>query len=144
MSPVGFTDHGIRQCLNLLVISPSQTHNHALTVWYVHMNWGVLYLVRTINSSTDSMYGMSVNAAPCVSVILTMREMSVILTQIDLLSVKLTHSRDRSAAARARPSKPAKRREVIERDGEHTHRSDQLAPNRPGDFRTCKQARRTR
>ena len=45
---------------------------------------------------------------------------------------------DRSAAARARPSKPAKRREVIERDGEHTHRSDQLAPNRPGDFRTCK------
>ena len=38
------------------------------------------------------MYGMSVNAAPCVSVILTMREMSVILTQIDLLSVKLTHS----------------------------------------------------
>ena len=51
---------------------------------------------------------------------------------------------DRSAAARARPSKPAKRREVIERDGEHTHRSDQLAPNRPGDFRTCKQARRTR
>ena len=39
------------------------------------------------------MYGMSVNAAPCVGVILTMREMSVILTQIDLLSVKLTHSR---------------------------------------------------
>ena len=38
------------------------------------------------------LYGMSVNAAPCVSVILTMREMSVILTQIDLLSVKLTHS----------------------------------------------------
>ena len=37
-------------------------------------------------------FGMSVNAAPCVSVILTMREMSVILTQIDLLSVKLTHS----------------------------------------------------
>ena len=35
---------------------------------------------------------MSVNAAPCVSVILTMREMSVKLTPIDLLSVKLTPS----------------------------------------------------
>ena len=46
------------------------------------MNCGVL--VSTINSSTGSMRGMSVNAAPCVSVILTMREMSVILTQIDL------------------------------------------------------------
>ena len=33
------------------------------------------------------------NAAPCVSVILTMREMSVKLTPIDLLSVKLTLSR---------------------------------------------------
>ena len=42
---------------------------------------------------THVSHGMSVNAAPCVSVILTMREMSVILTQIDLLSVKLTHSR---------------------------------------------------
>ena len=41
------------------------------------------------------MYGRSVNAAPCVSVILTMREMSVNLTQIDLLSVNLTHSRSR-------------------------------------------------
>ena len=54
-------------------------------------------LVRTINSSTDSticsMYGMSVNAAPCVSVILAPREMSVILAPLDLLSVKLTHSR---------------------------------------------------
>ena len=40
---------------------------------------------------------------------------------------------DRSAAARARPPKPAKRREVIERDGEQTHRSGQLAPNRLGD-----------
>ena len=34
---------------------------------------------------------------------------------------------DRSAAASARPPKPTKRREVIERDGEHTHRSGQLA-----------------
>ena len=33
---------------------------------------------------------------------------------------------DRSAAARARPLKPTKRSEVIERDGEHTHRSPQL------------------
>ena len=40
---------------------------------------------------------------------------------------------DRSAAARARPLKPTKRREVIERDGEQTHRSGQLAPNRLGD-----------
>ena len=40
---------------------------------------------------------------------------------------------DRSAAARARPPKPAKRREVIERDGEQTHRSGQLAPNRLGE-----------
>ena len=40
---------------------------------------------------------------------------------------------DRSAAARARPPKPAKSCEVIERDGEQTHRSEQLAPNRLGD-----------
>ena len=40
---------------------------------------------------------------------------------------------DRSAAARARPPKPAKRREVIDRDGEQTHRSPQLAPNRLGE-----------
>ena len=40
---------------------------------------------------------------------------------------------DRSAAASARPLKPTKRREVIERDGENTHRSGQLAPNRLGD-----------
>ena len=51
---------------------------------------------------------------------------------------------DRSAAARARPPKPAKRREVIERDGEHTHRSGQLAPNRPGELRTYSQAHRSR
>ena len=47
-----------------------------------------LWYVLHCSTSTS----MSVNAAPCVSVILTMREMSVILTQIDLLSVKLTHS----------------------------------------------------
>ena len=35
----------------------------------------------------------SVNAAPCVSVILAPREMSVILAPLDLLSVNLTHSR---------------------------------------------------
>ena len=40
---------------------------------------------------------------------------------------------DRSAAASARPPKPTKPREVIDRDGEHTHQSPQLAPNRPGD-----------
>ena len=40
---------------------------------------------------------------------------------------------DRSAAARARPPKPAKSCEVIERDGEQTHRSGQLAPNRLGE-----------
>ena len=39
---------------------------------------------------------------------------------------------DRSAAASARPPKPTKWREVIDRDGEHTHRSGQLAPNRLG------------
>ena len=52
------------------------------------------------------MYGMSVNAAPCVSVILTMREMSVILTQIDLLSVKLTHSLFPAAFSLGRPPLP--------------------------------------
>ena len=51
---------------------------------------------------------------------------------------------DRSAAARARPLKPTKRSEVIERDGEHTHRSGQLAPNRPEELRTSTLARRTR
>ena len=43
---------------------------------------------------------------------------------------------DRSAAASARPPKPTKWREVIEWDGEHTHRSGQLAPNRLGELRT--------
>ena len=51
---------------------------------------------------------------------------------------------DRSAAASARPPKPTKRREVIERDGEHTHRSGQLAPNRPGGLRTYSVAHRSR
>ena len=51
---------------------------------------------------------------------------------------------DRSAAASARPPKPTKWREVIDRDGEHTHRSGQLAPNRPGELRTSTLARRTR
>ena len=40
---------------------------------------------------------------------------------------------DRSAAASARPPKPAKSREVIERYGEQTHRSGQLAPDRLGE-----------
>ena len=51
---------------------------------------------------------------------------------------------DRSAAASARPPKPTKRCEVIERDGEHTHRSGQLAPNRLEELRTYSQARRSR
>ena len=51
---------------------------------------------------------------------------------------------DRSAAARARPPKPAKSCEVIERDGENTHRSGQLAPNRPGELRTSRPPRRAR
>ena len=51
---------------------------------------------------------------------------------------------DRSAAARARPSKPAKRREVIERDGEQTHRSGQLAPNGLGELRMSSTPRGTR
>ena len=51
---------------------------------------------------------------------------------------------DRSAAARARPPKPAKRREVIERDGEQTHRSGQLAPNGLGELRMSSTPRRTR
>ena len=51
---------------------------------------------------------------------------------------------DRSAAASARPPKPTKRCEVIEQDGEHTHRSGQLAPNRLGELRTYSQAHRSR
>ena len=51
---------------------------------------------------------------------------------------------DRSAAARARPPKPAKRREVIERDGEQTHRSGQLAPNGLGELRMSSTPRGTR
>ena len=51
---------------------------------------------------------------------------------------------DRSAAARARPPKPAKWREVIERDGEQTHRSGQLAPNGLGELRMSSTPRGTR
>ena len=51
---------------------------------------------------------------------------------------------DRPAAASARPPKPTKRCEVIERDGEHTHRPGQLAPNRLGELRTYSQAHRSR
>ena len=51
---------------------------------------------------------------------------------------------DRSAAARARPPKPAKRREVIERDGEQTHQSGQLAPNGLGELRMSSTPRGTR
>ena len=60
------------------------------------MHCGTYYIVvySIVLQSTRSRYSVSVNAAPCVSVILTMREMSVILTQIDLLSVKLTHSQE--------------------------------------------------
>ena len=51
---------------------------------------------------------------------------------------------DRSAAASARPLKPTKRREVIERDGEQTHRSGQLAPNGLGELRMSSTPRGTR